>query len=219
MKSNNDDNEFPIVTLETYALNTLRKLILDGEIKPGQRLDQDELSIKMRVSRNPIRNAIRALATEGIIDIYPHKGAFIRQLSSDEIEEIYSLRAVIEGFTSKLAMANITDEHISILISICDKLDQTNDPDEYLELNHLFHDTIYEQAKRRYFASVICNLRNILAPAIRQYVATENHLKLARLGHRRILNAVINKDPELVELETKKHLLEVFEGIKQLKDS
>lgn len=198
-------------TRDGYVADRLREAILRGQLKPGQKLDQNELAELLNVSRSPVREALRTLAAEGLVEVYPHRGAVVAELSPEEFEEISIIRVVLEGMAARLAAPHIDDERIALLKDILAELDNTTDLDRWVELNRRFHNTIYQAVHRPRLLSFIENLRITMTPYIRQYIASEEHLNAARIGHRRILEACINRDENRAQEETERHLKDVYE--------
>src|SRR3954469_1235005 len=89
--------------------------ILDGEYPPGTHLQQDELCARFGVSRTPVREALRKLQAQHLVDLVPNKGATVRTPSRSELTEVYALRAELEGFAAELAAANMTGRELAAL--------------------------------------------------------------------------------------------------------
>lgn len=193
-------------TRETVVADKLREAIMRGYFQPGQRLDQSEIAEIFKVSRSPVREALRTLAAEELVKVYPHRGAVVAELSLEEIEEIYFLRGVLEGTAVRLAASKIDNERIAALQVILDKANKTTDLDQWLELNRDFHDTIYEAINRPRLLSIIQSLRNIAIPYTRRYVAFPEHMEATQVGHQRILDALIQRDGAQAQKETQNHL-------------
>ena len=193
-------------TRETFVTVKLREAIIRGYFQPGQKLDQNEIAEIFKVSRSPVREALRTLAAEELIKVYPHRGAIVAELSLEELEEIYFLRGVLEGTAARLAASKMDDERIAILRAILAKTNPTTDLDQWLELNRDFHNTIYEAINRPRLLSIIQSLRNITTPYTRRYIAFPEHMEATRVGHQRILEALIKRDGTLAQEETQNHL-------------
>ncbi len=206
-------------TREEFVTAKLREAILRGHLKPGEKLEQNELAELLNVSRSPVRAAMLTLAAEGLVVVQPHRGFTVAELSADELEEIYFLRGILEGMAARLAAPNLDSQRLAKLRQILGKLDQTVDLDEWLYFNRQFHNTIYEAARRPRLLSLIENLRNTSAPYIRQYLASEEHLESARIGHRRILQACETRDSLCAQKETERHHQSVYEAVRGLKPS
>src|SRR5690625_3011319 len=98
--------------LHNKVCSVLRKAILKGELKAGERLVQTELAEAIGVSRMPIREALRTLETEGLIVMEPHKGAIVRSISIEDIKEIYELRLALEPLALQKSVPNFSTQHI-----------------------------------------------------------------------------------------------------------
>lgn len=199
-------------TRASFVANKIREFIQLGYLEPGRKLDQTEIAALLNVSRSPVREAIRTLAAEGLIEVFPHRGAVVAQLSLDELEEIFLMRAALEGLAARLGVAHIDDERIARLQNVLEKLNSASDYDEWLELNRAFHHTIYRAANKPRLFSLIQQLRNTATPYIRQYITSTEHLEAAREGHRQIFEACLKRDPHLAQTATQEHLEAVGES-------
>jgi len=206
-------NTTPVQTREDFVIDELREAIVRGHFKPGEKLDQEEIAELLNVSRIPVRQALRTLTAEGLVKMYPHRGAVVAELSREELEEIYFLRGVLEGVAARLAAPKMDEVHIAKLQAILEKMDQLTDLDGWLDLNRDFHNTIYDVIDRPRLRAMIESLRNTAAPYIREYIASPEYLEATRISHRRILEACINRDGLLAQEETQKHLRVVGEGV------
>src|SRR5512143_571714 len=95
--------------LRQQVLDGLRRAIIDGQLAPGARLTERELTKMMGVSRTVVREALRQLESEGLIAIIPNKGPVVRELTPAEARDLYSIRAVLEGFAARLFTENARD--------------------------------------------------------------------------------------------------------------
>jgi DNA-binding GntR family transcriptional regulator len=203
----------PLRTRQEVIIDRLRNAILRGDLRPGQKLDQSELAEALGVSRSPIREALRTLSAEGLVEVIPHRGAIVAELSADELEEILILRGVLEGMAARLAVPKMDDERVKALQVVFEEMNRTIDPDRWVELNHRFHQTIYQAANRPRLLSLINNLRNTITPYMRQYIASSGHIREVALSHQLIFEGCVKRDPVLVEQETQKHLAAAAPGI------
>ncbi len=213
MISHEIDLGAPLRTRQEIVADRIRDAILRGVFRPGQRLDQNEISEILKVSRSPIREALRTLAAEGLVEVIPHHGAIVAELSLDEIEEILFLRGVLEGMAARLGVPKMDARHLETMAEVLHQLNGTTDLDHWLELNHRFHHTIYECALRPRLLALIDNLRNTITPYTREFITTSEHMREAAVGHRRIYEACVKRDPLLAEKETQAHLAAVSKGI------
>jgi DNA-binding GntR family transcriptional regulator len=200
-------------TRSTFVAEKIREAILGGSLKPGTKLIGDEIAESLKVSRIPVREAIQILATEGLIQVTPHHGATVVNLSLEELEEIYFIRNELEGFAARLAAPKITNDEITNLESILKNLDEVVNLDDWLGQNQRFHHSIYQAANQPRLLSIINNLRNISSPYILLYINDPKHREEAKISHQRIFEACKARDGVLAEREIKKHLKSVLESV------
>jgi DNA-binding GntR family transcriptional regulator len=105
-----------------HAREMVRELIESGEFKPGEKLNPDDLAARLNVSRTPVRDALHQLRNEGLVDIRPRNGVFVRDISAREIEEVYALKAAIEPLAARWAALNGNDEQKAQLAAHADTL-------------------------------------------------------------------------------------------------
>jgi DNA-binding GntR family transcriptional regulator len=150
----------PTAVLLAHA--QLRQLILTERLKPGEWLRQEELAGRLRISRTPIREALRLLAEEGLIEIEPHRGARITPLSLEELEEIYAARLGLEGLVARYAAATIDGgvlEKLRHALPRLAALAASGDVDLYLREDRLFVEACYAVSERPRLCRQIAALR------------------------------------------------------------
>ena len=114
-------NEF--LPLRDVVFNTLRKAILTGELKPGERLMEIHLANKLGVSRTPIREAIRKLELEGLVIMIPRRGAEVAQITEKSLKDVLEVRRALDALCAELACDRISDEGMEKLKQACDKFE------------------------------------------------------------------------------------------------
>ncbi|MBI0579381.1 GntR family transcriptional regulator [Neobacillus cucumis] len=133
-------------TVVKFVTKSLRKAILNGTLKKGDRLIQEEWAERLEVSRMPIREALTQLQMEGLVEMIPHKGAIVTPITKDNIEEIYHTRTLLEGLAVEKSLPFLTEEDKNRLKDILIQMeeleisDATND--QYIQLNAAFHETL-----------------------------------------------------------------------------
>lgn len=133
-------------TATEYVEATLREAILSGTIAPGTPLRQEELATTFKVSRMPIREALRQLEAQALVDFEPHRGAVVVQITLLDAMDNYAIRAALEPQALRLSIPNLTEEDFTIAEEILAEIDQETDPGRMGELNRRFHMTLYAQA-------------------------------------------------------------------------
>lgn len=141
-----------IQTMQEAVVEHLRRLILSGQLVPGQRLLQEELAGELGVSRTPIREALQRLAHEGLVSISSYKGASVTKFSGSDLVEVYSVRIALESYAAYLATQYITDQELERLESLMRDMGgafQDKDFEHLLEAHHRFHADIYAIAGKQ----------------------------------------------------------------------
>ena len=133
-------------TTTAYVLDSIRKNILNGYYPLGSRLDQKAIAEDLGVSLVPVREALRMLEGEGFVTITPRRGAFVKDISADELEELYIIRAELEDLATRRAVPNLSIAHLAELADIIEQMEEATNEQDYarlMELNQAFHFTIY----------------------------------------------------------------------------
>src|SRR4029077_5867102 len=135
----------------TAATELIREAIIDGRLPPGQRLKEEELARELGISRTPVREALLVLQTEGLVDAAPNRGAVVRSHDGDDLEDLYQLRALLEGYATRRAAANITEAAVADLWAGCDRFGGLieGDVQELVKENLFFHHVILDAASSR----------------------------------------------------------------------
>ena len=150
-------------TLSDESTDRLRAAIRNGTLPPGARLIEQDLAQMLEVSRIPVREAIQRLVEEGLIKKIPHRGAFVHLLTRQEIDEISSLRVVLERFIMQRAMARWRPEHAAPLDGIVDQMRQAaeqRDFQQMYELDYNFHHALWKMAEHSIMLEVVSSLRS-----------------------------------------------------------
>jgi DNA-binding GntR family transcriptional regulator len=197
----------------------LKTNILSGHFIPGERLAEEHLAEELGVSRTPVREALHKLEQEGLIEPLESRGFRVPQDSPEEIEDLFDIRTVLEGYTLKIICERITDEQMAMLEEIIEKADDAlrrKRIDEVFQWNTQFHDTLHSLvADKRRFHSLIVNMRKYV---LRYRKDTLQHLGAAKRaidGHRQILLALKLKDPELCDRVMRIHIQQAKEDALQ----
>jgi DNA-binding GntR family transcriptional regulator len=202
----------------------LEEAIVSGEIPPGSVLRQEHLSEQFRVSRTPVREALRRLAALGLVTFEPNRGVRVRMLSRDEIREAFMVRAELEGLATELATPRMTDEDLAALeeaerrfSAVTRALVEVSHAGrqdlelarEWLLANHAFHDVIYEAAQVPLIERMAKAARRTFL--VKPVWATgadldELYLKNDR-QHRAIRDAIVARSPEGARVLAREHVL------------
>ncbi|GAA2738031.1 GntR family transcriptional regulator [Pedococcus aerophilus] len=186
----------------------LRRRILDLDLQPGQRLYEPELAAELQVSRTPLREALRLLLAEDLLDQLPTGGMVVRQLSAGEIEELYTVRAALEGLMAAEAarrMDPVTRSRLTALVDRNAKLVEL--PDDAMNAGHDFHLAIAEVAGHGWASRLHGQVDGQMA----RYRAFTNHSQERRTAalaeHRGILEALMAGDVDRSRSLAEAHVL------------
>lgn len=200
----------------------LRQAILSGELAPDTPLVLADLAERLGVSRTPIREAIRDLATEGLVDFDAYRSAYVHVPTIDEAREIYELRIVLEGMAVRAAVPAITLTALDAAAELCDAMDRSRDTGEWADLNRRFHAVLMDSAPQKRLRGIVASLRDASAPQVARSIrAGELATDTANAEHRAILDAFRSGDVEKavewqsVHLRSTLRALEEFEAARQ----
>lgn len=169
----------PVLTgLDTRSLrervaDLLLNRILSGELRPGVQLVESEIATQLGISRAPVREALQILANSNLVDIVPYRGASVRKLSRVDIDEVYSLRTILEVFALRRAMANDAPNLARRLREVCDLMKGSavqGDWSGIMKEDGLFHETIIRAANH----SLLLTTWSGLNMRVRQIMALRN---------------------------------------------
>jgi DNA-binding GntR family transcriptional regulator len=171
----------------------IKQLIYAGEFKPGDRLNEAALALRMGTSRGPIREAIRILAGTGLVTAVLNRGVFVRQVSVREMLELYELRALLFGFAAERAAEHVTDRERAQFESLLDRMDaacQAGDHGLYYESNLQFHQLVLElahnQRAQRQYQDYVKDLHLFR----RQNFNRAGNMRASNVEHRRLYEAI-----------------------------
>ena len=181
-------------TSSAVAARLIRQGIVTGELPPGQPLRETELARQMGISRTPIREALRLLQNDGLVEFTPNRGASVKAYSAADLQDVYNLRAALEGYAAQSAAQQITDPQLEALHQSCERYEGLRSSSENLSLlaeeNLVFHNTILAAAGSQRLSTMV---RQVTAlPLIYKSYLTyspENR-RTAEEHHRAILAAL-----------------------------
>jgi DNA-binding GntR family transcriptional regulator len=186
----------------------LRRRILDLELKPGQRLYEPELSADLHVSRTPLREALRLLLAEDLLDQLPTGGMVVRPLSATEIDELYGVRAVLEGLMAAEAARRLEDADVETLRALVDRNERLVElADDAMKAGHDFHLRIAGVAGHGWASRLHSQVDGQMA-RYRAFTNQSQDRRSAALSeHRGILDALVSRDPETARARAEAHVL------------
>ncbi len=192
------------------ATELIREAIIDGRLAPGQRLKEEELARELGISRTPVREALLVLQAEGLVDAAPNRGATVREHCAEDLDDLYQLRALLEGYAARRAGTRISEGDVVNLWESCDRFDDLRDGDvrELVKENLFFHNTILEAAGSARVQSMVRKV--IELPLVyKSYIwYSPDQRRISAHYHRQIAKALEARDAERAELVMKEHVYE-----------
>jgi len=177
----------------------LRREILAGSYSPGTRVSISAVARDLGVSDIPVREGVKRLEAEGLLEFEPHKGAVVTRPNAQEIEELFAIRAELEGLAVRRAAETVTEEQLQEIRGILDEMEaaeQKGDVEEYARLNREFHLSIYDAQPYRRLFQMIRNLWDSTDWCRRIFAADATYLPASSAEHEEIFRALRDGDPE-----------------------
>jgi DNA-binding GntR family transcriptional regulator len=195
--------------LRERILDVLREAIITGELKPGQPLIEVDLASQLGVSRAPLREALQTLAREGLVETMPYRGSVVRVLTRTDIEELYSLRSVLESFAVRRLIAQHQPTTVSRLREIYERMLSTAQTGDLAGVNHIdreFHDALIELSQH----SLLLMTWSSVSNRVRQVMALRNErnddITTIAHNHLPIIEAIEQGDVALATSLIQKHV-------------
>lgn len=189
-------------SLRIKIYHRLKNAILNGVYKPGESLIEMKLAKELGVSRTPIREAIRQLELEGLVSSIPNKGVIVEGVSPQDVEDIYSIRKMIEGLAARWAAEKITDAQLKELKDILDLMEfytEKGNVEKLSELDSRFHDIIFKASNSRPLESVLTNFHHFIQRARLVSVKASGRAVHSLNEHRDIYEALQVHDTDTAE--------------------
>jgi DNA-binding GntR family transcriptional regulator len=197
----------PRQTAHEYVHRVLRKAILSGDLPGGARLVQSEIAEQLGVSTTPVREALRNLTSEGLVDFDAHRGGVVRSLSAEELSEILELRALLEPHSIRRAAQRIDKETISELERIYELLDHEEDIASWVDLNRQFHRLHSTAAGLPRLQALLIPLQDATATYTGQAARWSPELfKKAQQDHAAIIDGLRRRDGDALEATILRHI-------------
>lgn len=201
-------------TAHEYVRGRLRAAILSGELPAGTRLLQREIAVDLDVSTTPVREALRDLATEGLVYFDAHRGAVVRTLDVDEVREIYEMRMALEPLMIRRMLARITDERLDAAAELCDRMAAERDLSAWVALNRRFHGLLGHEGDGGKLAQTLESLRASAAAYVSLSLETRpEQIGEANAEHARLVDLYRRRDTDGIIAVTLQHLRNTLAAI------
>ena len=188
------------------AYDRLMDEIRLGTLLPGARLREAELAARLGISRTPVREAIRRLEADGLVEHQPRQGASLRRLGHAEVTELYEMRGVLEGTAARLAARAASELELDELSEINSEMTATSDPVLVARANRQFHATLLNAAKNRFLRRAMTGLRRTALVLGRSTLLELDRSATAAAEHATLLETLHRRDGEAAEAAMRTHI-------------
>lgn len=187
----------------------LRERIFSHELPPGTWVDEQALADQYGISRTPLREALKVLASEGLVTLKPRRGCYVTEISERDLDEVFTVMALLEGQCAYHTAQKASDADLERLRQIHAKLEKAGreeDINGFFEANQAFHHALQEIADNRWLLHVIEDLRKVIKLSRHHSLFSEGRLEQSLAEHRDILEALVARDAETAELNMRRHI-------------
>ncbi|OZI76476.1 MULTISPECIES: GntR family transcriptional regulator [Bordetella] len=211
----------PIVRQALYleVADRLRGMIRARTLASGEWIDETRLTGLLGISRTPLREALKVLATEGLVRLEPRRGCFVNELSLQDLEDIFPLMAMLEGRCAHEAALKASDADLAALEPLHQALREhaaAGRVDAYYDTNFLIHEAVQGLANNRWLSDMVGNLRKVLSLFRHKSLSVPGRINESCAEHLAIFAALKARDPEAAEALARKHLLRQLDALRLL---
>ncbi len=202
-------NREEFLPLRDVVFKKLRKAILTGELKPGERLMEIHLANRLGVSRTPIREAIRKLELEGLVTMLPRRGAEVAQITEKSLKDVLEVRRALDALCAELACRRITQEEERQLAAACKEFEQataTRDATVIAKADVALHDIIVAATGNQRLVQLVNNLAEQMYRYRFEYIKDESQHERLMEEHRMIYESIRKKDSAAAAEAAKMHI-------------
>ena len=205
--------------LKHWAYETTKRIILDGQLAPGDQLRIDELAEKMSISRTPIREALLRLESEGLVRANSRVGFFVAEIKSEDCQELFELRELTEGLAAEKAAAFLTERDLAKIDDEQEKAIAAfarNDLMKFNEHEIALHDSIIEHSHNRWLLRMIEGLKDLTYREWLYALRSRENVELSISEHEKLIAALHNRDVAAAGNLMRQHLRNVNRRLQQI---
>lgn len=216
-----DNNELQKEVTDKYSLrgrvfNRIREDILSGKYKQNEELKENTIGIELGVSRTPVREALRQLELEGLVNIIPNKGAYVTGISEKDIHDIYVIRSYLEGLCARWACEHIDEEQLEELeevVYLSEFHSKKQHFEQVVELDNKFHDLVYEASGSKILRHVLSDFHHYVQRVRKITLSNPERAENSNQEHTAILDAIRQRNGELAEKLAHEHIIKTIQNI------
>ncbi len=209
-------------SLHDGVATRLRGLVFDGALLPGEYIDEKALAAAWQVSRTPLREALKVLAAEGLVELVPHRGCRVIELTEDDADALFPVMALLEGRCAFEAARKADADDLRTLQHLHEALERhaaATDIDGYYRANHAFHGAVQALAANRWLDRVTGDLRRFMRLMRGRQLALPGRIAASINEHRVLMDAFVQHDAARAERAMHDHLMAQLAALKKLRRS
>lgn len=194
-------------TRSEHAYQRLREAIQQGEFKPGHRVMEVEVASWLNLSRSPVREAIRRLEGEGVLEHEPRNGLVVAHLDRQAVMELYVMREILEGTAARLCARHASDMEVQGLLDLIEiERGMEDDPEGRARHNRRFHEAIHRGAHNRYLEKSLAAVNDSMALLGKPLMLLPDRAQSAVVEHARVAEAIRRRDSDEAEARARAHV-------------
>ena len=200
----------------------LRDLVFERKAAPGSYIDELALAMQWQISRTPLREALKVLAAEGLVELVPHRGCRVIELTDEDADALFPVMALLEGRCAFEAASKASDDELRTLQRLHDDLERhaaALDIDGYYRANHSFHSFVQGLASNRWLDRVTSDLRRFMRLMRGRQLALPGRIDASINDHRVLIDAFLQRDAARAERAMHDHLMAQLVALKKLRRS
>ena len=201
--------KFRKATYHIQIADMLRDMIMTGKLAEGDKVNEGKLCSTMGISKTPLREALRVLSVEGLIELVPNRGAFVTKPTLEEITEMFDIMSLLEGFCARSACEKMSRENFSQLEKLHARLEENfelRNQEGYIRMNNQFHSYLQELAGNRTLNQIVSGLRKKILLYRFQSLNMQERFKNSIEEHRQLLEAFRQRNHKKAEMLMQTHL-------------
>jgi DNA-binding GntR family transcriptional regulator len=207
-------------SLHDGVAGRLRSMVFDRLLRPGEWVDEKALAEQWQISRTPLREALKVLAAEGLMELVPHRGCRVIELTDDDADDLFPVMALLEGRCAFEAVSRASDADLVALRQLHNDLERhaaARDVDGYYRANHVFHSRVQALAANRWLDRATGDLRKFMRVLRGRQLNLPGRIDASINEHRVFIDAVLHRDALRAERAMHDHLMAQMSALKQLR--
>lgn len=189
-------------SLGNQIFNILRDRILNEEYNHGDKLNELTLAKEFNISRTPVRESLKQLELEGLVESIPNKGVFVKGFKPRDIDDMFEVRKILESLAVGLAIDRINDIYLAKIKDVYDLMEfytKKKDNEKIHDLNILYHEMIYQATQSSYLMQVLKDIHYYVSVTTRHSLKQHQRMETSLKEHKAILDAIMDRDKDLAK--------------------